>query len=125
MTEFQMSSELPAQGPAPERKVDTRTLIEKMFFDFDTVSGKKVPLNVVPMTGDDDYKRVQDAIPLMRAYKKDDEAYEGPLKGKDVLVFGGRRRGRAGTGVELLLAVDDVAGFCALVQEVAKVARKT
>lgn len=105
---------------------DTRSNIEKMFFDFDEKTGENIPLRIVPLgpETDQDHKRLNDCIPLLKNYRANDAEYSGEMKGKDVLVLGGRRKGRAGTGLEVMLLVEDVAAFCELSSIVANVAAK-
>lgn len=114
MTVFRVSErDVSEESPARE---DLRTLVEKMFYDYNEQTGEKIPLEIVVC--DDNYKRVHDCIPLIRGYKANDNTYTGPLKGKDVVVIGGRRRSRAGTGVEFLVAVDQIEELASMLKDV-------
>lgn len=119
MSEFQLVEGLPEEANGVKENIDDRSLTERMFFNLDESTGKLKALPIVRISGDDDYKRYNDAVLLMTEFKKNDAEYKNELKGKDVLVFGGRRRGRAGTGVELILPVDEVKSFATLLSKVA------
>jgi len=72
-----------------------------MFYNYNEHTGEITPLEIVVCN--DNYKNVHDCIPLIPNYRSHDEEFSGPLKGKHVVVIGGRRRSRAGTGVEFLV----------------------
>lgn len=114
MTVFRVSE----RSASEENSVreDDRTLVEKMFYDYNEQTGEKVPLEIVVCN--DNYKQVHDCIPLIRGYRSEDENYTGPLKGKNVIVVGGRRRSRAGTGVEFLIAVDQIDSLVTMLKDV-------
>lgn len=97
---------------------DNRSFVEKMFFNHNAESGELDPLPIVPIASDADYKAYEDCIPLITKYREKDENYSGFMKGKNVVVLGGRRRGRAGTGVEVLLPVECLAEFAKTILEV-------
>lgn len=117
MTGFNVVRPEANEVPAAEFE-DTRDLVERMFYDHDPNTGELKPLPVMALEGGEDWKRYTDCIPLLKNFAANDPKYTGPLKGKDVVIFGGRRKGRAGTGVELMLAVEDVEKFCGLVKDV-------
>jgi hypothetical protein len=123
MTKFQISTKDDIEK-SKETHPDSRTWVEKMFFDHDKVSGEKIPLTITPVKEGSDWKRYSDCIPLIENYAGDDDAYTGVLKGRTLLVFGGRRKGRAGTGVELALPVEDIVPFSDLLKEVAGLVQK-
>lgn len=118
MTGFQLV-EAEVKDKHSDTMPDDRTLVEKMFFNHNDRTGEQEALPVTVLNGEEDWKRYTDCIPLLKNFRATDENYTGPLQGKDVLVLGGRRKGRAGTGVELIIAVEDVEVFCKFANEVA------
>lgn len=101
---------------------DTRTVVQKMFCDFNKTTGALEALPLHPETRSE-YKHLHDCIPILTNYKSDDAEFTSPLKGKTVLVFGGRRKSRAGTGVEFMMDLDHVEEFADLLKQVAVAAK--
>lgn len=107
----------------PAEVKDNRNPIQKMFCDYNKVSGELEALPLHPLL-QDDYKILHDCIPLLLKYRGSDTNYSGPLKDKNVLVVGGRRRSRAGTGVEFLLDLEYAEEFVQLLGQAIAAAKQ-
>jgi len=113
------------QGPIGEEHEDKRDLIQRMFFNHNPKTGELEPLDIQPVKEGEDYKSYSDCIPLVKNYMAQNNEYHGDLKGKTVVVIGGRRKGRAGTGVDLIIDIEDINSFSSLLCQIGDVARES
>jgi len=97
------------------RYPDCRTRVERMFFDWDYMTGKKIPLPIrVEDCSYGDHKsfevEMQDCIGVLLNFKGKVAEFNGPTKGRDFLLLGGCRQGRGALG-GFMVPLDEVGRF--------------
>lgn len=109
----------PITNPAIEPQVDSRSYTDRMFEDFDIISGERTLLPVRAQDGSTiktlgAVQAQQDTIPLLlNVGSKVPEytAVNGLKQGEHVLILGGMRQGKAGQG-RICLPLSEVPDFC-------------